>query len=143
MLTTFQLFNRSSGTAFLRLDTCGVFYYVILWLVVTNGDYWYPCAGPCAHYVLEITPEHNTLCSRTHYDITMGNDIARYANCNTRMGNDVVRDIHYDVTMSNDVAMCTSQCILMLLWTSFIIYYYTYLSYWCFTSKPLESISNQ
>ncbi len=29
----------------------------------------------------------------THYDITMGNDIAR--------------DIHCDVTMSNDVAMCS------------------------------------
>ncbi len=38
---------------------------------------------------------HTTLCSMTHYDITMGNDIAK--------------DIHCDVTMSNDVAMCTSQ----------------------------------
>ncbi len=36
----------------------------------------------------------------THYDITMGNDIARDVHCEITMGNDVVRDIHCDVTMS-------------------------------------------
>ncbi len=41
----------------------------------------------------------------THYDITMGNDIAKDA-CEITMGNDVERDIHCDVTMSNNVAMC-------------------------------------
>ncbi len=41
------------------------------------------------------------LCSMTHYDITMGNDIAR--------------DAHCDITMSNDIVMHTSQCIIMLL----------------------------
>ncbi len=35
----------------------------------------------------------------THYDITMGNDVAR--------------DIHCDVTMSNDIAMCTYHGITM------------------------------
>ncbi len=43
----------------------------------------------------------------THYDITMGNDIARDAHCEITMGNDVARDIHCDDTMSNDIAMCT------------------------------------
>ncbi len=42
----------------------------------------------------------------THYDITMGNDIARDALCEISMGNDGVRDTHCDVTMNNDVAMC-------------------------------------
>ncbi len=43
----------------------------------------------------------------THYDITMGNDIAIDAQCESTMFNDVARDIHCDITMSNDVAMCT------------------------------------
>ncbi len=42
----------------------------------------------------------------THYDITMGNDIARNVHCEITMGKDIARDIHCDVTMSNDVAMC-------------------------------------
>ncbi len=47
-----------------------------------------------------------------HYDITMGNDVARDVQCEITMGNNVARDIHCDVTMSNDIAMCTYQCIL-------------------------------
>ncbi len=39
------------------------------------------------------------LCSMTHYDIIVGNDIAR--------------DIHCNVTMGNDIAMCTYHCIKM------------------------------
>ncbi len=39
-----------------------------------------------------------------HYDITIGNDVARDAYCEITMGNDVARDIDYDVTMSNDIA---------------------------------------
>ncbi len=35
----------------------------------------------------------------THYDITMGNDIARDTHCEITMGNDVSRDIHCDVTI--------------------------------------------
>ncbi len=51
----------------------------------------------------------------THYDITMGNDIARDAHFNITIGNGVARDIHCDVTMSYAVAMCTSQCLMTLL----------------------------
>ncbi len=49
----------------------------------------------------------------THYDITMGNDVARDAHFEITMGNGVARDIHGDVTMSNDVAMCTYHGITM------------------------------
>ncbi len=31
----------------------------------------------------------------THYDITMGNDVASDAYCDITMGNDFTRDIHY------------------------------------------------
>ncbi len=41
----------------------------------------------------------------THYDITMGNDIARDAHCDITMSNDTTWDIHCDVTMLNDIAM--------------------------------------
>ncbi len=44
----------------------------------------------------------------THYDITMGNDVARDAHCEITMGNDVARDSHCDVMVSNDVAMCST-----------------------------------
>ncbi len=37
----------------------------------------------------------------THYDITLGNDVAK----NAHFGNDVTRNIHCDITMHNDVAM--------------------------------------
>ncbi len=47
------------------------------------------------------------LCSMTHYDITMGHDVAKDAYCGTTMGNDVARGIHCDITMDNDFAMCT------------------------------------
>ncbi len=46
----------------------------------------------------------------THYDITMGNDIARDAHCYITMGNDIASDIHCDIIMSTDVFMCISQC---------------------------------
>ncbi len=49
----------------------------------------------------------------THYDITIGNDIARDAHCEITMGNDVARDIHCDVTMSNDITVCTYHGITM------------------------------
>ncbi len=78
----------------------------ILWLV--SG--YYPIyrspldITPVGHYFLWILPLYTLLlCSTTLYDITMGNDI--------------IRDIHCDVTMSNDIAICTSQCMMMLLWT--------------------------
>ncbi len=49
----------------------------------------------------------------THYDITMGNDIARDAHCEITMGNEVARDVHCDITMSNGIAMCTYHDITM------------------------------
>ncbi len=49
----------------------------------------------------------------THYDFTMGNDVARDAHCKITMGYDVTSNIHYDITMSNDVAICTYHCITM------------------------------
>ncbi len=48
----------------------------------------------------------------THYDITMGNDVAKDAHCEITMGNDGARD-NCDVTMSNDIAMCTYHGITM------------------------------
>ncbi len=36
----------------------------------------------------------------THYDITMGNDVARDAHYKITMGNYFARDIHCDITMS-------------------------------------------
>ncbi len=91
---------------------------------------------PVAHYFLWILPLCTLhLCSMTHYDITMGNDVDRDAHCNITMGNDIARDIHCDVIVSNGVAICTSQCIITLSWTSFVMYYQTHLMYCYFTTK--------
>ncbi len=64
----------------------------------------------------------------THYDITMGNDIARDVHCEITMCNDVASDIHYDVTMSNDVAMCTYHDITMHNDIAVDLFYYTFSS---------------
>ncbi len=61
----------------------------------------------------------------THYDITLDNDIARYAHSEITMGNAVARDIHCDVTMNNDILcvhIMSSQCIMTLLRTFSIMY---------------------
>ncbi len=47
----------------------------------------------------------------THFDITMGNNVARDVHCKITIGNDVDRDVHCDITMGNDVAMCTYHAI--------------------------------
>ncbi len=49
----------------------------------------------------------------THYDITMGNDVARDSHLEITMDNVVARDIHFDVTMHNDIAMCTYYSVIM------------------------------
>ncbi len=49
----------------------------------------------------------------THYDITMGNDVARNVHCEITMVNDVPMDVHCDIIMSNDVAVCTYHGITM------------------------------
>ncbi len=43
----------------------------------------------------------------TQFDITMGNDIARYAHCKITMCNNIAKDIHCDhgITMNNDIVM--------------------------------------
>ncbi len=43
----------------------------------------------------------------THYDITMGHEVAKNVPLYITMGNDIARDIHCDITMGNYVAMCT------------------------------------
>ncbi len=58
-----------------------------------------------------------TYCSMTHYDITIGNDVAR--------------DVHCEIIMIYDIVMGTYRdilhCILMFLRPSFIMYYDTQL----------------
>ncbi len=40
----------------------------------------------------------------THYDITIGNDVARDVRCDIIMSHDVVMGTDHDVTMHTDVA---------------------------------------
>ncbi len=40
----------------------------------------------------------------THYDITIGNDVARDVHCETIMGHGIVVGTYHDVTMHTDVA---------------------------------------
>ncbi len=42
-------------------------------------------------------------CSMTHYDITIGNEVARDVHCDIIIGHDVIGTYH-DVTMQTDVA---------------------------------------
>ncbi len=63
---------------------------------------------PCALYFLcRLSLCTLLLCCMTHYDITMGHNIDRYAPLWIAIGNDISRDIHCDVIMDNNVAMCT------------------------------------
>ncbi len=43
-------------------------------------------------------------CFMTHYDIAIGNDVARDVHCDIIMGHDVVIGTYHDVTMQTDVA---------------------------------------
>ncbi len=75
-------------------------FHVISIYLISDGDY------PCEHYFLwRLSLCALLLCSKTHYDITMGDDVVRDAHCNITMGKDNARDIHCDVIMSNDIAM--------------------------------------
>ncbi len=40
----------------------------------------------------------------THYDITIGNDVARDDHCEIIMSHGIVMDTYHDVTMHTDVA---------------------------------------
>ncbi len=67
------------------------------------------CDYPCAHYILWLPLCILLLCSMTHHDITMGNNIARDAHCNITMGNNISRDAHCsDITMHNDIVRDTN-----------------------------------
>ncbi len=67
------------------------------------GDY------PCVHYFMSTT----SIFYMTHYDITMGNNIAR--------------DIHCDVTMSNEVAIYAYITMYDNVVMNLFMYYYAYL----------------
>ncbi len=43
-------------------------------------------------------------CFMTHYETTIGNDVARDVHCDIIMGHDVVIGTYHDVTMHTDVA---------------------------------------
>ncbi len=50
----------------------------------------------------------------THYDITIGNDVARDVHCEIIMGHGIVMDTHHDVTMHTDVATTLIYYVLLL-----------------------------
>ncbi len=75
------------------------YFHVISIPLISSGDY------PCAHYILGRL----SLCSVTHYDIKMDNDVARNTHCLTSMCNDIARDINCDVTMSNLLVLHTGE----------------------------------
>ncbi len=78
--------------------------------LISDGNY------PCVHYFLWRLPLCALLlCSMTHYDIKIGNNVARDTHCNITVGNDIAKDSHCDVTMSNGIAVSTPQCIMTFL----------------------------
>ncbi len=57
------------------------------------------------HYILWGSHSgHYFVCSMTHYDIKMGNDISGDIHCDIIMGHDIVMDTYRDVTVHTDVA---------------------------------------
>ncbi len=52
----------------------------------------------CVDHVMDTT-----FCSMTHYDITIGNDVARDVHCDIIIGHDIVMGAYHDVTMHADV----------------------------------------
>ncbi len=65
----------------------------------------------------------------THYDITIGNDVARDVHCDIIMGHDVAIGTYHDVTMHTDVELA-----------SLFMYYYTQLWYFYFLSKIFKNV---
>ncbi len=62
---------------------------VISYIQISIGYY------PCVHYFVWILSLWALLLSSIiHYDITMGNAVARDAHCNITVGNDVARGVH-------------------------------------------------
>ncbi len=99
---------------------------------------------PGVHYFLWILLLCTLLlCSITHYDIRMRNDIARDTHCNITMGNDVVREIHCDVTMSNDVVIKHNNVAINLFGYVLLQLIMILLFHHKTLHKSLKSISNQ
>ncbi len=41
----------------------------------------------------------------THYDITMGNNVAKDVHCEITIGNDIAKDIYCNVTMTREISL--------------------------------------
>ncbi len=84
------------------VSDCNILFYSILWPVL--------CDIQIIILRMEINQASGDQLVRggTHYDTTMGNNIARDAHWDITMSNDVTRDIHCDVTISNDIDMYIS-----------------------------------
>ncbi len=63
----------------------------------------------------ESSNGHYFFCSMTHYDITIGNDVARDVHYEIIMGNSIVVGTYHDVTMHTDVAMTLIYYVLLCL----------------------------
>ncbi len=72
---------------------------------IINNSLLYPGQFRSEHYVLwKLCSGHYLYCSMTHYDITIGNDVARYVHCEIIMDHGIVMVTYHDVTMHTDVA---------------------------------------
>ncbi len=65
----------------------------------------------CGNQVVDTT----CFCSMTHYDITIGNDVARDVHYEMIMGHSIVVGIYHDVTMHTDVTMTLIYYVLLCL----------------------------
>ncbi len=61
----------------------------------------------------ESSSGHYFCSSMTHYDITIGNDVARDVHYEIIMGHSIVVGIYHDVTMHTDVAMTLINYVLL------------------------------
>ncbi len=82
-------------------------YYAVLWPVlkgisITRSPVDIPVR---ALLFVGISSGHNFFCSMTHYDITIGKDVARDVHYEIIMGHSIVVGKYHDVTMHTDVAM--------------------------------------
>ncbi len=120
---------------------------------------WYLCRTMACFHLISIAMissgdniVHTSFMSMTHYDTTMGNEIARMPLYGITMGNDIAGDIKCDITMGNDVVMCTYGitmhndvamklvCNVLLRQSMILVSPRNSLNY---THKSLRSISNQ
>ncbi len=115
-------------------------FHVISISLISSGDY------PCAHYffvwILPLCALF--LCSMTHYDITMADDVARDAPLWHNNGKWCLLRTYIVTPQWIMTLLCVhnmaSQWIMTLLGTSFARYYYAKLWYCCFTSKRFKIV---